>query len=78
MEKITEEAIRQSIAATLTETFDAMMSMHLESIDTAEQIKLEDNRMVGDHPLWWGSCWRDEFQSKPRLCPSGHGRHAGY
>jgi flagellar motor switch protein FliN len=47
MEKITDETIRQSIASTLIETFDAMMSMHLESIDTAEDVKLDNNRMVG-------------------------------
>jgi flagellar motor switch protein FliN len=47
MEKITDETIRQSIASTLIETFDAMMSMHLESIDPAEDVKLENDRMVG-------------------------------
>lgn len=47
MEKITDETIRQSIASTLIETFDAMMSMHLESIDPAEDVKLDNNRMVG-------------------------------
>jgi flagellar motor switch protein FliN/FliY len=47
MEKITDDTVRQSIESTLIETFDAMMSMTLESVDEAESFDLDDNRMVG-------------------------------
>ncbi len=47
MEKITDEAIRQSISSTIIETFDAMMSMTIENIDGGEPPVLPDNRIVG-------------------------------
>jgi flagellar motor switch protein FliN len=47
MEKITDDTIRQTIASTLIETFDAMMSMDLEVIEDSVSIGSEDNRMVG-------------------------------
>ena len=47
MEKITDDAIRQSISSTLIETFDAMMSMQIESVDAGEEINLPENRLVG-------------------------------
>ena len=45
MEKITDQAIRQSISSTLIETFDAMMSIQIESAE--EEGALPDSRMVG-------------------------------
>ncbi len=47
MEKITDDAIRQSIQSTLIETFDAMMSMQMEVADGEEALGLDENRMVG-------------------------------
>ncbi len=47
MEKITEDAIRQSIVSTLIETFDAMMSMDLKAVDKNMITGLDENRMVG-------------------------------
>ena len=47
MEKITDDTIRQTIASTLIETFDAMMSMPLESADDSIATGLDDNQMVG-------------------------------
>lgn len=47
MEKITDEAIRQSISATIIETFDAMMSMALEPAEEADADTLDRSRMVG-------------------------------
>ena len=47
MEKITEEAIYQSISSTIIETFDAMMSIQIERFDPDEAITLPDNHIVG-------------------------------
>ncbi|BBO86386.1 hypothetical protein DSCO28_69520 [Desulfosarcina ovata subsp. sediminis] len=47
MEKITDEAIRQSITATIMETFDAMAAMPLEPVDEAQPADLDQSRMVG-------------------------------
>jgi flagellar motor switch protein FliN len=47
MEKITDDTIRQTIMSTLIETFDAMMSMPLESADDSMATGLDENRMVG-------------------------------
>lgn len=47
MEKITDNTMRQTIASTLIETFDAMMSMTLEAVDENEPTDLGENRMVG-------------------------------
>ena len=47
MEKITDDAIRQSIESTLIETFDAMMSMALEVADDSKATGLDQSRMVG-------------------------------
>ena len=47
MEKITDDTIRQTITSTLIETFDAMMSMSLESADNSIGISLDDDWMVG-------------------------------
>ena len=47
MEKITDDTIRQTIASTLIETFDAMMSMALEADDDSVPTGLDDSRMVG-------------------------------
>ena len=48
MEKITDDVIRKTIESTIIETFDAMMSMTLESIDDSDGVDLEDEKsMVG-------------------------------
>ncbi|WP_419663135.1 FliN: predicted flagellar motor switch protein [Desulfosarcina variabilis str. Montpellier] len=47
MEKITDEAIYQSISSTIIETFDAMMSIQIERFDPDEAITLPDNHIVG-------------------------------
>jgi flagellar motor switch protein FliN len=47
MEKIADDTIRQTIASTLIETFDAMMSMELEAVEDIEATGLDDSRMVG-------------------------------
>ncbi len=47
MEKITDDTIRQTISATLIETFDAMMSMTLEAVDENEPTGLDAKRLVG-------------------------------
>jgi len=47
MEKITDDTIRQTIASTLIETFDAMMSMALEAVEDNAATELDDSRMVG-------------------------------
>ncbi|MBC2712628.1 MAG: flagellar motor switch protein FliN [Desulfosarcina sp.] len=47
MEKITNDAIRKTIESTLIETFDAMMSMALETVDDNVATGLDDSRMVG-------------------------------
>jgi flagellar motor switch protein FliN/FliY len=47
MEKITEDTIRQTIASTLIETFDAMMSMDLAVVENDEAAALDEGRMVG-------------------------------
>jgi flagellar motor switch protein FliN/FliY len=47
MEKITEDAIRQSIVSTLIETFDAMMSMELKAVDENMASEPDRDKMVG-------------------------------
>ncbi len=47
MEKITDDAIRQTITSTLIETFKTMMSMALEAVEESAVPGLEDRRMVG-------------------------------
>ena len=47
MEKITDDAIRQSITSTIVETFDAMVSMALGPVDDGNTDDLDTSRMVG-------------------------------
>jgi len=48
MEKITDDAIRKSIDATIIETFDAMMSMSLEAAADGDSVEFDDGKtMVG-------------------------------
>jgi flagellar motor switch protein FliN len=47
MEKITDDTIRQTIASTLIETFDAMMSMALEAVGDNTATGLDESQMVG-------------------------------
>ncbi len=47
MEKITDDTIRQTIASTLIETFDTMMSMALEAVEESAAAGVDDSRMVG-------------------------------
>ncbi|MEE4111182.1 MAG: chemotaxis protein CheX, partial [Desulfobacteraceae bacterium] len=47
MEKITDDTMRQTIASTLIETFDTMMSMALEAVEGSADTGLDDSRMVG-------------------------------
>ncbi|WP_372677273.1 flagellar motor switch protein FliN [Desulfosarcina sp.] len=47
MEKISDDTIRQTIASTLIETFDTMMSMELEAVEDSATTGLDDGRMVG-------------------------------
>ncbi len=47
MQKITDDAIRQSIESTLVETFDAMMSMTLEVVPSDTADSPDGSRMVG-------------------------------
>ena len=47
MEKITDDAIRQTITSTLIETFNTMMSMALEAVEESAVTGLDDSRMVG-------------------------------
>lgn len=47
MEKITDDAIRQSISSTILETFDAMVSMALEPVEDGATDDLDQSRMVG-------------------------------
>lgn len=47
MEKISDDTIRKTIASTLIETFDAMMSMDLAAVDDKAPIHPSENRMVG-------------------------------
>lgn len=48
MEKITDDAIRKSIESTIIETFDAMMSMSLEVVASAQAAEFGDGKtMVG-------------------------------
>ena len=47
MEKITDDAIYQSISSTLIETFDAMMSIQIERFDSDEALTLPDSHIVG-------------------------------
>ena len=47
MQKITDDAIRQSIESTLVETFVAMMSMALEVVPPDTAGSSDGNRMVG-------------------------------
>ncbi len=47
MEKITDDTIAQTIASTLIETFDTMMSMALEAVEEGAGTGLDDSRMVG-------------------------------
>jgi flagellar motor switch protein FliN/FliY len=47
MEKINDDTIRQTIASSLIETFDAMMTMNLEAVQEEAIPDLDDSRMVG-------------------------------
>ena len=47
MEKITDDTMRQTIASTLIETFDTMMSMALEAVGDNVATGLDESRMVG-------------------------------
>ena len=47
MEKITDDAIRQTITSTLIETFNTMMSMALEAVEESAATGLDDSRIVG-------------------------------
>ncbi len=47
MEKITDDAIRQTITSTIIETFDTMMSMTVEAVEEDAVTGLDDSRMVG-------------------------------
>lgn len=47
MEKISDDAIRETISSTIIETFDSMLSMPLESVDGSVPTGLDDSRMVG-------------------------------
>ena len=46
MEKINDDTIRRTIASTLIETFDTMMSMALEAVEDAAATGRDDSRMV--------------------------------
>jgi len=47
MEKIIDDAIRQTITSTLIETFNTMMSMALEAVEESAVPSLDDSRIVG-------------------------------
>ena len=47
MEKITDDAIYQSISSTLIETFDAMMSIQIERFEPEGALTLPDSHIVG-------------------------------
>jgi flagellar motor switch protein FliN len=47
MEKFTDDQIRENVTATLTETFDTMLSMQVAPADAAEDPDLDDDRIVG-------------------------------
>ena len=47
MERISEDTIRKTIVSALIETFDAMMSLDVKTVETDVLEELDDDRMVG-------------------------------